>query len=73
MRKAVKNKLMSIWGHTEMELLSLTKTELLSVLAKISNIINDAIDLIDEDQCTHCGNVNICGVCLDEMCSDTAQ
>jgi len=40
MRNKFRDGLMSIWGHTEMELLPLTKSELLGKMAEISNIVN---------------------------------
>jgi|TARA_R110000744_G_scaffold39851_1_gene90533 hypothetical protein len=72
MKNKVRDGLMSIWGHTEMELLPLTKAELLVKMADISNIVNRLVDTVDEGECTHCGNVSVCEPCMDEMCSDIA-
>mgnify|MGYP003152586589 CR=1 FL=1 len=72
MRNKFRDGLMSIWGHTEMELLPLTKSELLGKMAEISNIVNDLVDLDLEGECSHCGDVYICEPCLDEMCTATA-
>jgi len=72
MRNKIRDGLMSIWGHTEMELLPLTKTDLLVKMADISNIVNRMVDIVDEGECTHCGNITLCEHCMDEMCLTTA-
>ena len=66
-------KLESIWGITEMELLPLTKGELLARLAEVSNIVNDIINRLEDGECSHCGNTTICESCVDDMCLNTAE
>jgi hypothetical protein len=67
----IKNKLESIWGITEMELLPLTKSELLIKIIEIGNMVNGAINMIEDAECSHCGNVTICESCVEEMCTNT--
>ena len=72
MKNKLRNGLTSIWGHTEMELAPLTKSELLDKMAEISKIVNDLVSLDLEGECTHCGDVYICETCMDEMCLNIA-
>ena len=65
--KKIKDKVMSIWNHTEMEMDDLSKAGIKKHIDKISDIVNELIDDIEElKTCSVC-SYEVCDTCVDGM------
>lgn len=63
----IKNKITSIWNHTEMEMDDLSRAGIRKHIMKISDIVNELIADIEElKTCTVC-DYEVCDTCMDGM------
>ena len=63
----IRNKISSIWNHTELEMSDLSRIGLQKELSAISRIVNSVMSDLDKiTTCNVCSN-DICVSCLDDM------
>ena len=65
--KNIRNKVTSIWSYTELEMGDFSKVGLQKHINKISSIVNEVLDDLDQLKlCTVC-DYDVCNDCSDDM------
>jgi len=63
----IRNKISSIWNHTELEMSDLSKIGLQKELSAISYIVNSVMNDLDKITTCNVCSKDICSSCLDDM------